>query len=118
MLRSGLIVLAVLPASLVVNALAAPAHMELRRTSGPCGPDSVMAGTVDVQTDRATATLTLADGEVVKFSTPIAKNGTFNTRFRIKSGDGFELKGRFEGTKGRGTWTSPTLSCSGEWKTG
>jgi hypothetical protein len=118
MLRHGLIGLAALIAGLATDALASMVQMEFQLKSGPCSPNILRSGTLDVHGNDLKAMLKLLDGETVNFSTPISKNGTFKARFQIKSGDGFEIEGRFDGVAGQGTWTSPTLSCNGDWKAG
>jgi hypothetical protein len=101
----------------VTSAVASTANVEFKPTSGACSnTDKIFAGTLTIQDERLSALLKAADGEIVTFQAPIAKNGAFKTRFAIKSGDGFDMEGKFDGMAGHGTWESKTLSCAGNWK--
>ena len=110
------VAVAILTATFVASAPASAARIELHPKSGMCGKNTILAGPLEVSGNNLEITLTAEDGETVNVSTPIAKNGTFKTRFQIKSGDGFEIEGRFDGTTGQGKWESVTLSCNGDWK--
>jgi len=90
---------------------------ELRATWGICGNGKFADGTLTLNERDLTASLKLLDGERASFSTLRRGNGTFEARFQIGSGDGFEIEGRVEGSAGQGKWKSPTLSCGGDWQT-
>src|SRR4051794_10619977 len=54
-------------------------------------------------------------GEVARPSGGVATNGRVNMRF-VRSNDYASATGELSGDWGSGSWTSPTLACSGRWR--
>jgi hypothetical protein len=54
-------------------------------------------------------------GEVAKPSGGVSANGGVNMRF-VRNNDYASATGQLDGEWGSGSWTSPTLACSGRWR--
>jgi hypothetical protein len=54
-------------------------------------------------------------GEIAKPSGGVSANGKVNMRF-ARNNDYASATGELSGEWGSGSWTSPTLACSGRWR--
>jgi hypothetical protein len=54
-------------------------------------------------------------GEVARPSGGVSANGAVNMRF-VRNNDYASATGQLDGEWGSGSWSSPTLACSGRWR--
>jgi hypothetical protein len=54
-------------------------------------------------------------GEIAKPSGGVSSNGGVSMRF-VRNNDYASATGQLDGDWGSGSWTSPTLACSGRWR--